>query len=157
MEQFKYYKIYNYLEILTSFLIKNLTLTIFKFPYEIKGAPFNNKTRYKQKRLNLVLSITVQMDGEKETAKDKAMKAVGKTASTTYKATITMVKVVFVLIIVYTYLVSLYIFLTSDREQFLTNIATISVGGFWAFFLGYFGWRMGQTIEVYLHTIKKKK
>ena len=97
------------------------------------------------------------MDNGQITAKDKAIKVVEKTVSTTYKATITMVKVVFVLIIIYTYIISLYIFITSDREQFLTNVATISVGGFWAFFLGYFGWRMGQTVEVYLHSIKKKK
>jgi len=98
------------------------------------------------------------MDNGRTTAKDKVMKVVEKTASTTYKATITMVKAIFVLIIIYTVIMSLYIFLTTDsREKFLTDVAIISVGGFWAFFLGYFGWRMGQTIEVYLHSIKKKK
>jgi len=87
----------------------------------------------------------------------KAKKAVEKTASTTVKVTMTMVKIIFVIIIIYTIFVSIYLFFTTDREQFLTNIATISVGGFWAFFLGYFGWRMGQIIEHYFINIKKRK
>ena len=40
--------------------------------------------------------------------------------------------------------------------DFLENIATFSVGSFWAFFLGYFGRRLGQTIEGYLASMKKK-
>jgi len=87
----------------------------------------------------------------------KAKKAVEKTASTTVKVTMTMLKIVFVVIIVYTIFISVYLFVTTDQEQFLTNIATLSVGGFWAFFLGYFGWRMGQTIEYYFIHIKKRK
>jgi hypothetical protein len=88
---------------------------------------------------------------------ERAKKMVEKTASTTVKFTKTIVKVIFVLIILYTIIVSLYIFFTTyDRGTFLTNIATISVGGFWAFFLGYFGWRMGQTIEDYFSQIKKR-
>jgi hypothetical protein len=65
--------------------------------------------------------------------------------------------VTFFLVIVYTVIVSIYLFFTSNQEQFLTNIATISVGVFWAFFLGYFGWRLGETLENYLYSIKKKK
>jgi len=89
--------------------------------------------------------------------KERAKKMVEKTASTTVKFTKTMVKIVFVFIIVYTIIISVYIFFTIEhREDFLSNIATISVGGFWAFFLGYFGWRMGQTIEEYFIHLKKK-
>lgn len=89
--------------------------------------------------------------------KERAKKVVEKTASTTVKFTKTIVKIIFILIIVYTIIVSLYIFFTTEsRDEFVTNIATISVGGFWAFFLGYFGWRMGQTIEEYLSHIRKK-
>jgi len=89
--------------------------------------------------------------------KDKAKRAVGRTASTTVKVTMTVVKLIFVIIIAYTIFISVYLFLTTNREQFLTNIATISVGGFWAFFLGYFGWRMGQTIEHYFVNIKRRR
>jgi len=97
------------------------------------------------------------MDEKRKTYADKAIKAVEGTATKTVKATITLVKLIFIIIIIYTIIISLYIFLTSDREVFLTNVATLSVGGFWAFFLGYFGWRMGQTIELYLRSLKKKK
>ena len=57
--------------------------------------------------------------------RDKAIRVVEETASKTVKATFTLVMVTFFLIIV-----SIYLFFTSNREQFLTNIATISVGGF---------------------------
>jgi len=68
-----------------------------------------------------------------------------------------MVKIIFILIIIYTIIISIYLFLTTDPEQFLTNVATISVGGFWAFFLGYFGWRMGETVESHFRSMKKKE
>ena len=97
------------------------------------------------------------MQRKKIIDRDKAMSVVGETASKTVKITLTMVKVIFFSIIIYTVIISIYLFFTSNQEQFLTNIATISVGGFWAFFLGYFGWRMGETLENYLHSIKKKK
>jgi len=89
--------------------------------------------------------------------KGKAKKIMGETATKTVKLTMTVVKIIFVLIIFYTVAVSIWIFLTTDAEVFLTNIATISVGGFWAFFLGYFGWRMGQTLELYFIHMKKRK
>lgn len=97
------------------------------------------------------------MKRKKIITKDKAMKLVEGTASKTVKATLTMVKAIFFLIIIYTVIVSIYLFFTSNQEQFLTNIAMISVGGFWAFFLGYFGWRMGETLENYFFSIKRRK
>ena len=93
----------------------------------------------------------------KKNYKQKAKKVVEETATKTVKATKTMVKVIFILIIIYTIIISIYLFITTDPEQFLTNIATISVGGFWAFFLGYFGWRMGQTIETSFFKLKWRK
>ena len=86
--------------------------------------------------------------------RDKTKKAVEKTA----KITVKMVKIIFLIIIFYTVSVTISVFLFSpNREEFLYNIATISAGGFWAFFLGYFGWRLGQSIELYLIEIKKNK
>lgn len=35
----------------------------------------------------------------------------------------------------------------------MKTITSLSLGGFWAFFFGYFGWRIGQEIENYF--IKK--
>ena len=89
--------------------------------------------------------------------KEKAKKVMEKTASTTFKFTMTIVKIAFVIIIIYTIIVTLWIFFTTGAEGFLTNVATLSVGGFWAFFLGYFGWRMGQTMEEYFLHMRKKK
>jgi len=78
----------------------------------------------------------------------KAKKVVG--------LTMTMVKIIFVLILIYTAAVTLWIFYNQGIETFFTSIATISIGGFWAFFLGYFGWRMGQTIEMYFYNMRNK-
>lgn len=97
------------------------------------------------------------MVSKRKAYKDKAKKVVGETATKTVKATKTVVKIIFILIIIYTFFISIYLFLTTDPEQFLTNVATISVGGFWAFFLGYFGWRMGETVESHFRSMKKKE
>jgi Trk-type K+ transport system membrane component len=90
---------------------------------------------------------------------DKMKKVREETAVKTVKVTMTIIKVIFIIIIVYTVVASLYLIFTSEtgRKDFLTNMVTLSVGGFWAFFLGYFGWRMGQTIEIYFLNLKKKK
>jgi len=90
--------------------------------------------------------------------REKAKKIVEKTATGTVKVTMTILKIIFVLIIAYTIIASLYFFLgTEDQGKWLIdNVVLVSVAGFWAFFLGYFGWRMGQTIENYLiHRWKK--
>ena len=60
------------------------------------------------------------------------------TATKTVHFTMKTVIVVFVLIIAYTIAVSILGVIKSGID-FLESIATISVGGFWAFFLGYFG------------------
>ena len=88
----------------------------------------------------------------------KARQVVEKTTNKTIKTTMTIVKIVFLLVIIYSIVVSIYLFLTSEQkvDYFFTNIALVSIGGFWAFFLGYFGWRMGETLENYLQSIRKK-
>lgn len=70
------------------------------------------------------------MQRKKTIDRDKAIRVVEETASKTVKAALTLVMVTFFLIIVYTVIVSIYLFFISNQEQFLTNIATISVGGF---------------------------
>ena len=89
--------------------------------------------------------------------KTKAKKMVGETAAKTVKFTMTLIKIIFVLVIVYTVAVTVWIYSRQGLENFLTSIATISIGGFWAFFLGYFGWRLGQSIEVHFYDMRKKK
>ena len=91
----------------------------------------------------------------KKISKEKAKKVIGKTATKTVQFTVKTVIIIFIIIIFYTIAVTVLGFIKSGVD-FLENIATISVGGFWAFFLGYFGWRLGQTIENYLGSIRKK-
>ena len=90
---------------------------------------------------------------ETKNTKIKASKIIKKATTKTIKFYKQFLIAVFILIIAYTIIVSIFAFLETG-SNFLTNIATISVGGFWAFFLGYFGWRMGQTIEEYFKKIK---
>jgi len=90
--------------------------------------------------------------------KDKAIKAVEETATKTVSFTVTIMKIIFILIVIYSIGIAFLISLKGgvNFNEFLINIATISVGGFWAFFLGYFGWRMGQSLEIYFFKLKNK-
>ena len=97
------------------------------------------------------------METKKRLDTGKAKLIMEKTASRTVKFTLTMLKVIFVIVILYTIVVSIYILFTPSARDFLIDMATLSIGGFWAFFLGYFGWRMGQSIEYYFTHIKKNK
>ena len=91
----------------------------------------------------------------KKINKEKAKKVFEKTASKTVHFTVKTMIVIFVLILIYTIAVTILGIIKSGTD-FLENIATISVGGFWAFFLGYFGWRLGQTIENYFVSMRRK-
>lgn len=96
------------------------------------------------------------MEAKRKLDAGKAKIMMEKTASKTVKFTFTMLKVIFVMVIIYTIIISIYILFTPDAKDFLINIATLSIGGFWAFFLGYFGWRMAESIENYFIHMKKK-
>ncbi len=89
-------------------------------------------------------------------SKTKAKKVIKKATSETIRFYKHFLIIIFIIIIIYTIVVSIWTFITAGAD-FLTNVATISVGGFWAFFLGYFGWRMGQTIEEYFRKIRHRK
>ena len=88
--------------------------------------------------------------------KDKAKKIVKETASKTAKLTRTMIILIFGVMVIYTIFMTVYLIYSQGIGDFLTQIATLSIGGFWAFFLGYFGWRMGQIIEEYYSQVRKK-
>ena len=78
----------------------------------------------------------------------------------TVKATVGVIKWIFVFLILYISIVTILGYLSSGME-FLGTIAALSVGGFWAFFFGYFGWRIGQSIEEHfisnIKEVSKKK
>ena len=54
------------------------------------------------------------------------------------------------------FIISLYIIVTTaygfyiQGFAFLDGIVTLSVGGFFAFFMGYFGWRLAESMEGWL-------
>jgi hypothetical protein len=92
---------------------------------------------------------------EEQHPRRKAMQVVEKT---TLKVTKTIFIFVFFVMIIVTVIYSIYTFLSSKNlASFLEGILTLGIGGFWAFFLGYFGWRMGQTIEIYFHNLRKNR
>ncbi len=104
--------------------------------------------------------LLIYTDGElmiTKLDKTKAKKVVEETAAKTVKFTMTLIKIIFIVVIIYTVAVTIWVYSREGLDNFLTSIATISIGGFWAFFLGYFGWRLGQSIEVYFYDIRKKK
>lgn len=86
----------------------------------------------------------------------RAKHVVENTAKKTVKVTISLVKWIFVIFLAYVAIVTLWAYITTG-DAFLNVIATASVGGFWAFFFGYFGWRLGQSIEDHFSNLKKKK
>ena len=73
---------------------------------------------------------------------------------------------VLLLILIYIIISSLVLFFT-ESFSFLTQIVTLSIGGFFGFFMGYFGWMFAQQItewisgreeqETFFRTRRKKK
>ena len=67
----------------------------------------------------------------------------------TIKTTIHMLRWIFLLILVYIVAVTVWGF-WQKGISFFDDVATLSVGGFFAFFMGYFGWRLAELIEQWL-------
>jgi len=68
----------------------------------------------------------------------------------TYK----FLKWIFALIFLYIVVSILWLFLT--KPQYVEQIVTLSIGGFIAFFMGYFGWRGGMIVEEHFIKLSKK-
>lgn len=83
-----------------------------------------------------------------ENIKDQAV-------DTTIEISTHVVKYSLVVVLVYLVITMLYLIYTK-RETFFENIATWSIGGFWAFFMGYFGWLFAESItKSFSRKIKK--
>ena len=93
--------------------------------------------------------------GSKKISPKKAVKVVEKTATKTVEYTIGILKWIFIILIAYVSIVTFLGYLYQGNK-FITDIATLSVGGFWAFLFGYFGWRLGQSIEEFFQSVKRK-
>jgi quinol-cytochrome oxidoreductase complex cytochrome b subunit len=87
-------------------------------------------------------------------AEPRTKKILKQKAKTTVDATFHFIRWMFFLLVVYISVVTAWGYLTSG-EEFLTQIIALSVGGFWAFFFGYFGWRLAESIEEHFN-IKKR-
>ena len=73
------------------------------------------------------------------------------------KATSRTIKYILILILAYT-VISMIILINESRMEFLKSIVQWSVGGFWAFFMGYWGWMFAEEItkSVRKHAVKKE-
>lgn len=78
--------------------------------------------------------------------KVSVVEEIEKTAKKTADITVKFVKWIFFLLVIYIAVVTVLGYIASGTD-FLTNVATLSVGGFWAFFFGYFGWRIAEIVE----------
>lgn len=67
----------------------------------------------------------------------------------TVSTTMSLLRWIFLIILIYVVLTMLWGFWDRGGE-YIRDIATLSIGGFFAFFLGYFGWRLGQELEEWL-------
>ena len=85
---------------------------------------------------------------------DKAKKVVKETGKATYKTGSHLIYIGFTIIVVYTIVVSVFGFLSSG-PQFIENVNTLGIGGFWAFFMGYFGWNFAARLSNYLKELRR--
>lgn len=51
-------------------------------------------------------------------------------------------------------MISMIVMLFTQSYQFLQQIVTLSIGGFFGFFMGYFGWLFAQQIMAWAQQIK---
>lgn len=77
--------------------------------------------------------------------KEKIDRITAKTVDATLKITDRIIKWILIIILVYIVISMLYLSY-NQRGEFLVNIVIWSVGGFWAFFMGYWGWMFAEKI-----------
>ena len=72
--------------------------------------------------------------------------------------TITMYAIRWFLFLILIYIViSVGMMFFTQSFEFLKQIVTLSLGGFFGFFMGYFGWLLAQQITMWLSGKKKEK
>ncbi len=57
---------------------------------------------------------------------------------------------------IFLYIVVSVIGLLLTKKDYVEQIVTLSIGGFLAFFMGYFGWRAGMLVEEHFIKLSKK-
>jgi hypothetical protein len=75
----------------------------------------------------------------------------------TIEATKSALKYIMSIVLIYIVASTAYL-IYMQRGQFFNDVVIWSVGGFWAFFMGYWGWILAQSIsQSFMKKIKKKK
>lgn len=105
-----------------------------------------------RKKVKLVKPVRVKFKKEKKTFSDFLYKIPTKTlAITTYA-----VRWLLFLILVYV-IISVSVMFFTKSYEFLQQIVTLSLGGFFGFFMGYFGWFFAHQLTTWLKGKKKEK
>jgi hypothetical protein len=71
-----------------------------------------------------------------------------KLPETTLRYTIVALQYIFLIILIYIAGSMIFLFI-SNRLEFITQIVGWSITGFFAFFMGYFGYSLAQHITIY--------
>ena len=80
-----------------------------------------------------------------------------KLPEATLKVTGAAIKYSLVIVLIYI-VASTALLIYANREEFLMNIVLWSVGGFWAFFMGYWGWNFADQISIsFIKKVKRKR
>lgn len=91
---------------------------------------------------------------EKRMDLTKTKHIVKKSADTTLHVTKHFIIWIFLLLSIGITLITLIGYISSGVD--ISTIASLGIGGFWAFFFGYFGWRLGQEVEEHFRWRNKK-
>jgi len=84
---------------------------------------------------------------------DRTKKTLEKTADTTITVTRHFIIWVFLILAVSITGITLVSYISSGVD--ISTITSLGIGGFWAFFGGYFGWRLAEELETYFKWRKK--
>ena len=79
-----------------------------------------------------------------------------KLHETTVKTTVSFLRWIFFLIFLYIGFTIIF-GLWFKGMEFFSDVITFSVSGFFAFFMGYFGWRLAEIIEEWLKKTRGEK
>jgi hypothetical protein len=105
-----------------------------------------------RKRVRLAKPVRIRFRGSRKNFSDILYKIPTKTLMITTYA----VRWLLFLILVYVVISVSVMFLTRSYE-FLQQIVTLSLGGFFGFFMGYFGWIFAHQLTMWLKGKKKEK
>jgi len=105
-----------------------------------------------RKRIRLCKPVKVRLKLDRNRSKDILYHLPIKT----FTLTIYAFRWFLFLILVYV-LISLTVMFFTESYEFLRQIVTLSLGGFFGFFMGYFGWLFAHQVVVWLSGKKKEE